>query len=489
MSLQELEELDISKLLNACKALFADYPTPALSSRRQRAVQQPDRFYKLEPYLDELARSNSHDAIYDLVATQLSVLRTNLEFVLSLHNAKLPDRSDISSSPQETQRLEWIRQLKGKPLEAFDGIEAIIDRLEEIRGTIQQQSALNQENKTEDRTERGTTSHASSLHSDNTSSESESTVGEGRSLEQDEPKVPEAINMPEEHNPVTANETNGCCDMALNWNNNPSIPSSTRTPQSRKSRQCNYAEAATLHQKTMQPSSQSSSSEHPESLSNVVKSARELFEQRKYRESEKKYRDVLKLHTEALGASSPCIVSIKGNLANALVRQGKHPEAKTIYQEILDLGTDALDEKHPYRLSCRSNLASILEKKGQYGEAEAVYRDVWKLQRKWLGDYHPDTLASYNKLANALTRLKRFGEAVTIYKKALEMRRELLGAEHSDTIITLGNLANALQNQGHDDEAKEEYKEAMRLGEKVLKGGHPHLQWIVDRHKEALKGG
>ncbi|KAJ4234501.1 hypothetical protein NW759_001493 [Fusarium solani] len=339
--------------------------------------------------------------------------------------------------------------------------------------------------------EAGSGRHASSLHFDNPSNEGEFTVAEGRSLEQDEPNVSEAIDMPVEHNPVAANERDGCCDMALERGNNDSssTPSSTRNLESCKSRQDTCAEAETVHQKAMQLRFRSSSSERPESLSSMVKTAKEPLEQRKYQEPEEEYCKAPELHANALGASSPCNISIKGSRANALVRQGEIEEAEKIYQEILDLSTEALGEVHPHRLSCRSNLAGILEKKGEYAEAEAVYRDVWELRRRTLKDDHPDTLASYNKLANALARLKRFDEAVLVYKEALETRREVLGAKHSDTINTLGNLANSLQNQGQYDEAKEMYRDSKSLGREVLESNHPHLRWIRARLKEVAKDG
>jgi pentatricopeptide repeat protein len=96
----------------------------------------------------------------------------------------------------------------------------------------------------------------------------------------------------------------------------------------------------------------------------MVKTAKEPLEQRKYQEPEEEYCKAPELHANALGASSPCNISIKGSRANALVRQGEIEEAEKIYQEILDLSTEALGEVHPHRLSCRSNLARILEKRG-----------------------------------------------------------------------------------------------------------------------------
>ncbi|KAL2690006.1 hypothetical protein Neosp_004072 [[Neocosmospora] mangrovei] len=315
--------------------------------------------------------------------------------------------------------------------------------------------------------------HESSLRSDNPSNEGESIVTEGHGLEQDEPNVSEAIDMPVRHNPVAATEKDGRPDMTLKRSNNDnsSTTSSTSNLESCKSHRDTCAEAETVYQTTTQLPFRSSNSERPVSLSSMDKTGEE-------------YCKAPEPPANALGASSHCDISIKGSQANALVKKDDIAGAEKIYQEILDLGTEVLGEEHPHRLACRSNLASILERKGEYAEAEVIYRDVWELQQRTLGDRNPDTIASYNKLANALTRLRRFDEAVLIYEKALKMRKNLLGAKHSDTIITLGNLANALQNQGQHDEAKKMYSDAMALGEDVPED--EHLQWIRARYQEVL---
>ncbi|KAM0433290.1 hypothetical protein ACHAPT_004166 [Fusarium lateritium] len=287
---------------------------------------------------------------------------------------------------------------------------------------------------------------APSLNSENPGNgESESPVGSGGSFNQDEPRVSGAIEVPEEHRPVTANE------------------------------------------RTMQPPSRPLNSGYPQSLSSLVERAKELFYKRKYQEAEEEYRKALKSHAEAMEADDSCIISIKGNLANTLAKQDKDQEAEDLYGEIRALSAKTLGETHPHTLSCRSNLASLLERKKKYTEAAAIHGDVWELRKDTLGGGHPDTLSSNNKLANALTRLKRFNEATLIYEETLETRRVVLGEVHPDTIITLGNLANSLQNQGHYKEANAKYTEAMRLGRKVLDDEHPHLQWIRTRLDEALR--
>ncbi|KAM6534807.1 hypothetical protein FALCPG4_004430 [Fusarium falciforme] len=149
MATQELEKSDISVLVSACKDLFTNYHTSysAPSESRQSAKQQRDRFSVLEPDLAVFARSNEFlgcDEIRVLVMGQLSVLRTNLEFVV-FHS-----RPDLSSFPKESQGLEWVRQLEGTLSDAFDAIEAIIGRLEQLRAIIRQLSV------TEDCTEKGT---------------------------------------------------------------------------------------------------------------------------------------------------------------------------------------------------------------------------------------------------------------------------------------------------------------------------------------------
>ncbi|UPK91333.1 hypothetical protein LCI18_002268 [Fusarium solani-melongenae] len=339
--------------------------------------------------------------------------------------------------------------------------------------------------------ESGSGRHASNLQSDNPSNEDESTAAEGHSLEQDEPKVSEAMGLSMEHNPVAANERDGCCDMILKRSNtdNSSTPSSTTNLESCRSRQDTRAEAETVNQQVMQLRFRSSSSEHPDSLSSMVKTAKEPLEQRKYQEPEEEYCKAPELHVDVLGASYPRSISDKGSWANALVREDKLEEAKNIYEDILRLGTKAHGKEHRYTLSCQSNLASILEKKQQYVEAEKLYRYVWKTQQRMLRVDHPDTLASYNKLANALTRLRRFDDAILIYTEALEKRSKELGRDHSDTIITLGNLANALQNQGQYSEAKRRYEDAKTRRKELFEGNYPHLQWIEDRLNEASKKG
>ncbi|KAJ4327516.1 hypothetical protein N0V84_002044 [Fusarium piperis] len=271
---------------------------------------------------------------------------------------------------------------------------------------------------------------------------------------------------------------------ALNRRNDPSTLPTMGHLENCMSLQGASAAAETVHHKTTQPCSRPLSSGRPQSLSSIVEIAKNFFHQGKYLESEEEYRKALKLE-----ASGPCVISIKGNLANALAKQGKHQEAEDTYREILAFSTETLGERHPHRLACRSNLATMLEYKGEFAEAEEIYRSVWKLHGETLGNSHPDTMSSYNRLANSLTRLKKFGEATLIYEEALEARRKLLGEEHPDTIITLGNLANSLRNQGQCSEAEARYMDAMKVGMKVLEDDHPHLQWIRARLQELVRDG
>lgn len=268
---------------------------------------------------------------------------------------------------------------------------------------------------------------------------------------------------------------------ALNRNKHSSTLPNMGNLENCKSLQGESAPAEPVHQYTTQHRFPPLSSGRLQFLSDIVNTAKELFSQRKYRESEEEYRKALELCAEVPEASGLFIISIKGNLANALAEQGKHQEAEDAYREILAFSTETLGKRHQHRLSCRSNLASMLERKGEYEEAEAIYRDVWKLHQETLGNKHSDTISSYSKVANALTRLKSFSKATLIYEETLEMRREELGEKHPDTIITLGNLANSLQNQGQYREAEARYRGALAASKGVLKDDDPHLQWIKAR--------
>ncbi|KAH8729996.1 Tetratricopeptide repeat-domain-containing protein [Ilyonectria robusta] len=175
----------------------------------------------------------------------------------------------------------------------------------------------------------------------------------------------------------------------------------------------------------------------------------------KYEMAAEKYREILEIQKEILGAShpnaDPDTLASTNRLMLDLVKQGKYGEAEKMGWEILARRQNALGPKHPDTLTSMSNLAVVLKKQERYPEAEQMARRTLELRTGVLGQDHPDTLKSLNNLAVLLACMGEYGKAELMLRETVVLRENLLGKGHSHTGVSRANLASVLELRRRDD--------------------------------------
>ena len=157
----------------------------------------------------------------------------------------------------------------------------------------------------------------------------------------------------------------------------------------------------------------------------------------------------------------------------ALVRQRKDKESQALYDELIALQQAAFGPDNLAVLQSRRSLALSLYQQGNYVLAEQQGRPLVGDCQRVLGAEHPDTLMSRMNLANALDDQGKHAEAAQEYRAVLKLQEHVLGAEHPDTLMNRINLAIALKFQGERAEAEQEYRAALKVQERVLGAEHP----------------
>ena len=86
--------------------------------------------------------------------------------------------------------------------------------------------------------------------------------------------------------------------------------------------------------------------------------------------------------------------------ARILLSDGRYKEAEELFIEVMETKKRVLGEEHPDTLGSMANLASTYRNQGRWNEAEKLDVQVIETRKRVLGDEHPDTLTSMANLAS-----------------------------------------------------------------------------------------
>ena len=120
----------------------------------------------------------------------------------------------------------------------------------------------------------------------------------------------------------------------------------------------------------------------------------------RYEDSEKMYRDVLRIREEVLGRDHRDTIMNLTKLDWVLEYQGQFKEAEEIYRKSLRADEIQMGSEHPDTMNCLLSLACVLRKQGK-PDAEAMTWKVLELQEKVLADTHEYTMLTIHNLASA----------------------------------------------------------------------------------------
>jgi tetratricopeptide (TPR) repeat protein len=259
-----------------------------------------------------------------------------------------------------------------------------------------------------------------------------------------------------------------------------------------------YREAQVLFEEVLALRRKVLGEEHPEMALSYHYVAATLRDQGRYKEAEDRYRTVLKIRRKTLGEEHPLTGAGYLNVAKNLDDQGRYKEAEGFHQKALDITREALGEGNLDTATCDDSLAINLNNQGRYKEAAGLFKQALSIRRNVLGEEHPDTAASYHNVAFNLNAQGRYKEAQEGFQKALAIKHKVLGEEHPDTARSYDNLALNLNSQGRYKEAEEGFQKALAIRRKVLGEEHPDTAMSYNnvafnlrgqgRYKEAVEG-
>ncbi|MCX6848355.1 MAG: tetratricopeptide repeat protein [Verrucomicrobia bacterium] len=199
-----------------------------------------------------------------------------------------------------------------------------------------------------------------------------------------------------------------------------------------------------------------------------------LARQRKDKEAQALYEELIPMQKTALGPDHLAVLQSRRTLAVIIYLKGNYALAEQEGRALIADCQRVLGTEHNVTLGCRNNLAVVLFSEAKHAEAVQEYSAVLEIQKHTLGTEHPDTLVTRNNLANALDAQGRHSEAEQEHRAVLKVRERVLGVEHPDTLASRNNLAAVLQAKGAYVEAEEELRSVLQIQEHMLGAEHPN---------------
>jgi tetratricopeptide (TPR) repeat protein len=206
----------------------------------------------------------------------------------------------------------------------------------------------------------------------------------------------------------------------------------------------------------------------------AIRSSQSLYEQGKYRESERALQKAAELR--------PDDSIILTNWGRSLVALGDYPRAEPLLESAVAIAERLLgpDTENPLAATMANNLAELFRSEGDYARAEPLSRRALGIREKALGPDHPDTATSLNNLATLLYSKGDYAGAEPLFRSALAIDEKAVGTDHPGTATDLNNLAGLLYSEGDYQRAEPLYRRALAIDEKALGPDHPDTANSLD---------
>ncbi|CAI7595765.1 unnamed protein product [Penicillium crustosum] len=204
----------------------------------------------------------------------------------------------------------------------------------------------------------------------------------------------------------------------------------------------------------------------------IQKQAENLYGQKKYKEAEKLFDEVVHYREKTLGKDHKRTHFSKDRLAQTLYHQGKYQEAEKMYYQLVQGHERALDKDHEHTLTGKYLLAQTLYRQGKYQEAQRTFQELTDTREKTLGKDHERTLTGKSWLARTLYQQGKYHEARRIFQELADTRERTLGKDHEHTLTGKSWMAQTLYQQGKYQEAQSIFQELANTRERTLGKGH-----------------
>ena len=228
---------------------------------------------------------------------------------------------------------------------------------------------------------------------------------------------------------------------------------------------------------------------HPKSRRNQIILANSLYglglvlyEQGRYKDAERNYRDALTLQHQVYGERHGDIARTLKDLAQAIYNDGDLKTAISMMKDAVAEQRELRgDAPHPDLADAINDLGMLFDYSGDYGQAEELYRESIAMYRRLFGEKHNKIADGLNNLANVMQEKSDLANSETTYRQALAMQRELLGEVHPDVANTLNNLAFLQYDRGNAKGALATEREALAIYRKLFPNDHPDVAAVTNK--------
>jgi CHAT domain-containing protein/tetratricopeptide (TPR) repeat protein len=174
------------------------------------------------------------------------------------------------------------------------------------------------------------------------------------------------------------------------------------------------------------------------------------------------------------GGQHPETIRVYSTVGAHYVTVGRWAEALPHVKRALWLSTEVLGPDHPLSLTSLANLAVISHRLGYSHEAVPLLRHALALQLHSVGEQHPTTWTMRNNLAEIYRSLGKLHEAQTEHAAVLGAQTTQLSPEHPDRLESLNNRALTEHALGQQAAAAGEHYKAQQ-----------HFEAALQSHKQA----
>ncbi len=231
------------------------------------------------------------------------------------------------------------------------------------------------------------------------------------------------------------------------------------------SRQANYSEAETIHQRALEIRERLQDSQASESLHNLAS----LYKNNgQYQQAEQMYLRALTLDEQQLGPSDPEFATTLNALGVVYYFQNNYDQAMQIYRRALAIYEIPENIENPGITYVLNSIGTLYETQGQYQRAEGFYQQALEIRKQTLGERHSETARALNRIAHIRELQGNFAEAETLYQQARTISEEALGPIHPDVALFLNNLGLLAGKQHQDALAETLYKRSINIYERTL---------------------
>jgi tetratricopeptide (TPR) repeat protein len=161
---------------------------------------------------------------------------------------------------------------------------------------------------------------------------------------------------------------------------------------------------------------------------------------RQFNRGEQYARKSLQFRAKVAGASSIAIAADRAALAAILDGLCSFEESQKLYRQALKIYRRVYGKNHREIALILNNLAAIYLATGRPTLAEAHCKAALAMKQRELGETHPDLAITMNNLAMLYATLGRRKDAQVCFKKAIKLLDDSLGKSHPTTLTVKRNV-------------------------------------------------